>query len=81
MKNTKNAPVSVASLLGKKLNKIQVLKFNERKSKPGKPVVDCKCLACGKPFSVNAYHVKYQTAKSCGCVRVAGKTKKSAKKR
>ena len=81
MKNSKSAPASVASLLGKKLNKIHVLKFNEKKSKPGKPVVDCKCLACGKPFSVNAYHVKYQTAKSCGCVRVAGKAKKSAKKR
>ena len=81
MKNSKGAPASVASLLGKMLNKIHVLKFNEKKSKPGKPVVDCKCLACGKPFSVNAYHVKYQTAKSCGCVRVAGKTKKSAKKK
>lgn len=71
MKNSKSPPDSVASLLGKKLNKIHVLTFNEKKSKPGKPVVDCKCLACGKPFSVNAYHVKYQTARSCGCVRIA----------
>ncbi|TSA16822.1 hypothetical protein D4R75_13070 [bacterium] len=70
IKTTKNISASVALLLGKKLNKIHVLKFNEKKSKPGKPVVDCKCLACGKPFSVNAYHVNYQTAKSCGCVRV-----------
>lgn len=81
MKNSKSALASVASLVGKKLNKVNVLKFNEKKSKPGKPVVDCKCLACGKPFSVNAYHVKYQTAKSCGCIRVAVKTKNSAKKR
>ena len=84
MKDPKNIPASVQSLIGKKLNKIHVLKFNEKKSKPGKPVVDCKCLACGKPFSVNAYHVKYGTAKSCGCVRVSKnptvKTKKSAKK-
>lgn len=80
MKNTKNTPGSVATLLGKKLNKIHVLKFNEKKSKPGKPVVDCKCLACGKPFSVNAYHVKYQTAKSCGCVRIGNApTKQRAK--
>jgi hypothetical protein len=48
MKNTKNIPGAVSALLGKKLNKIHILKFNEKKSKPGKPVVDCKCLACGK---------------------------------
>lgn len=35
MKNTKNIPASVSGLLGKKLNKIHVLKFNEKKSKPG----------------------------------------------
>lgn len=64
MKNSTSAAASVASLVGKKLSKIQVLKFNEKKSKPGKPVADCKCLACGKPFSVNAYHVKYPSAKS-----------------
>jgi hypothetical protein len=80
MKNSKNIPISVQSLIGKKLNKIHVLKFNEKKSKPGKPVVDCKCLACGKPFSVNAYHVKYQTAKSCGCVRIGKENPKTEKK-
>jgi hypothetical protein len=45
MNTSKSAPASVASLLGKKLNKIHVLKFNAKESKPGKPVVDCKCLA------------------------------------
>ena len=71
MKGSKTVPESVKKLIGKSINKVKVLKYNEKKSEPGKPVVDCKCLACGKAFSVNAYHVKYQTAKSCGCVRVA----------
>ncbi len=78
MKNSKSAPASVASLLGKKLNKIHVLKFNEKKSKPGKPVVDCKCLACGKPFSVGPNHLKYWKGKqprgfdSFGLLRAVG---------
>jgi hypothetical protein len=80
MKKSVKIPETVTNLLGKTVNKVKVLKYNEKKSEPGKPVVDCKCLACGKPFSVNAYHVKYETAKSCGCIRVVGKTKKSAKK-
>jgi len=70
MKNTKSAPASLACLRSEKLNKIHVLKFNEKKSKPDKPVVDCKCLTSGKPFSVKAYHVKYQTAKYSICVRI-----------
>jgi predicted RNase H-like HicB family nuclease len=45
MKNTKNIPASVSALLGKKLNKIHVLKFNEKKSKPAKPVVRSRRLA------------------------------------
>jgi hypothetical protein len=45
MKNTKSAPASVSALLGKKLNKIHVLETNEKKSKPGKPVVHSKRLA------------------------------------
>ncbi len=44
MKNTKCAPASVASLLRKKLNKIHVLKCNEKKSKPAMPVVHTKRL-------------------------------------
>jgi hypothetical protein len=39
MKNSKNIPATVSVLLGKKLNKIYVLKFNEKKSKPGNPAV------------------------------------------
>jgi hypothetical protein len=62
MKNSKSAPASVASLLGKKLNKIHVLKFNEKKSKPSKPVLGCKCLECSKPFSV-----KDTNCGSAGC--------------
>jgi hypothetical protein len=81
MKASKKIPETVTKLIGKPMNRIQVLKYNEKKSQPSKPVVECKCLACGKRFFVNAYHVKYQTAKSCGCVRVVGKAKKSAKKR
>jgi len=79
MKNSKKVPATVSSLLGEKVNKIHVLKFNEKKSKPGKPIVDCKCLACGKPFSVNAYHIRYGTKKSCGCVRIAGQPTKKPK--
>jgi hypothetical protein len=70
MKDSKNIPTSVSALLGKKLNKVHVLKFDEKKSKPGRPSVDCKCLACGKPFSVNAYHIRNGTDKSGGCVRI-----------
>ena len=53
-KTTKIISAAVSALLGKKVNKIHVLNFNGKKSKPGKPVVNCKCLACGKPFEVNA---------------------------
>ena len=35
MKNSKIAPASVASFLGKKLIKIGVLKFNEKPTDPG----------------------------------------------
>jgi len=45
MKYAKSIPVTVQSLIGKKLNKIHVLKTNEKKSKPGKPVVHSKRLA------------------------------------
>jgi len=67
--------------LGKKVSKIQVLELNGEKSKSGKSVVNCRCLAWGKPFSVNGYHVKYQKAKSCGCVRICKANSKAESKR
>ena len=54
IKTTKSIPAAVSALFGKKVNKIHVLKFNGKKSKLGKRVVECRFLACRKPFSVNA---------------------------
>ncbi len=73
---TNNIPSTVSSLIGKKVNNIKVLRYMPKSSEPGKPIVECRCLACKKLFKVNVYHIKYGTKTSCGCVKLDSDTKK-----